>query len=573
MQDEINSIYLPNGGIAVKAIYNEQMLDEYNGNPLIEALTPILSKEEVIDELSIYPYFAEKERELDAKYRLHCVQRLFQYFEPLNKHIEIEQRFSRVIRQGYLARNPLAPEYSENLQNGYKAIKLGQYNLNSNNVYRTTASGFTIIGISGIGKTTTVGRILSMYPQIIVHSKYKEQHLNLYQISWLKLDCPFDGSIKGLCINFFNTVDRLLGTNYYNKFGSGRNSVDTMMPRMSQIGSLHCIGVLIIDEIQHLSLAKSGGSDKMLNFFVTLVNTIGIPVILIGTTKALPILQGEFRQARRGSGQGDLVWDRMKNDTSWELLLTGMWELQWTKKYCDINKEMIEAIYYESQGIIDLAIKLFAMAQLKAIATGKEVINIDMVHQVANESLKLVKPMLDALRSGKLHEIANYQDIMPVDIEEFYKEQLSKVDFNKKINEIKERKKEKKQNTTENLSEEAIFKLVQLGLEVSEAKRYVQKVLKENINVVDETLIVKEAFKMYVNLEKKEEILDKSLKTKNTINNVNKKDLRSLVDEGKKQNQTAYEALNSAGYIKNVVAEFIERKTQIDDFFSNSVSG
>ncbi|WP_253199331.1 AAA family ATPase [Clostridium tagluense] len=573
MQDEINSIYLPNGGIAVKAIYNEQMLDEYNGNPLIEALTPILSKEEVIDELSIYPYFEEKERDLDAKYRLHCVQRLFQYFEPLNKHIEIEQRFSRVIRQGYLARNPLAPEYSENLQNGYKAIKLGQYTLNSNSEFRTTASGFTIIGISGIGKTTTVGRILSMYPQIIVHSKFKGQHLNLYQISWLKLDCPFDGSIKGLCINFFNSVDRLLGTNYYNKFGTGRNSVDTMMPRMSQIASLHCIGVLIIDEIQHLSLAKSGGSDKMLNFFVTLVNTIGIPVILIGTTKALPILQGEFRQARRGSGQGDLVWDRMRNDMSWELLLTGMWELQWTRKHCDLDKEIIDAIYYESQGIIDLAIKVFAMAQLKAIATGKELISIDMIHQVANESLKLVKPMLDALRSGKLHEIAKYQDIMPVDIEGFYQEQLSKVDFNKKINEIKERKKDKKQNTTENLAEEAIFKLVQLGIEVSEAKGYVEKVIKDNSNMVDETLIVKEAFKIYIKLENKKATLDKASKIKNTINNMNKKDLRYLVGEGKKQNQIAYEALNSAGYIKNVVEEFIERKTKIDDFFSDSVSG
>ncbi|MCB2291587.1 ATP-binding protein [Clostridium sp. CS001] len=573
MQDEINSIYLPNGGIAVKAIYNEQMLDEYNGNPLIEALIPILSKEEVIDELSIYPYFEEKERELDAKYRLHCVQRLFQYFEPLNKHIEIEQRFSRVIRQGYLARNPLAPEYSENLQNGYKAIKSGQYNLNSNNIYRTTAAGFTIIGISGIGKTTTVGRILSMYPQIIVHSKFKEQHLNLYQISWLKLDCPFDGSIKGLCINFFNSVDRLLGTNYYNKFGTGRNSVDTMMPRMSQIASLHCIGVLIIDEIQHLSLAKSGGSDKMLNFFVTLVNTIGIPVILIGTTKALPILQGEFRQARRGSGQGDLVWDRMKNDMSWELLLTGMWELQWTRKHCDLDKEIIDAIYYESQGIIDLAIKVFAMAQLKAIATGKELINIDMIHQVANESLKLVKPMLDALRSGKLHEIDKYKDILPVDIEEFYQEQLSKVDFNKKINEIKERKKDKKQNTTGNLAEEATFKLVQLGIEVSEAKKYVEIVIKDNSNIVDETLIVKEAFKIYVKLENKKATLDKTSKIKNTINNINKKDLRYLVGEGKKQNQIAYVALNSAGYIKDVVEEFIERKTKIDDFFSDSVSG
>ena len=51
---------------------------------------------------------------------------------------------------------------------------------------------------------------------------------------------------------------------------------------MSQIANVHAIGVLIIDEIQHLSMSKSGGVEKMLNFFVTLVNVIGLPVVMIG---------------------------------------------------------------------------------------------------------------------------------------------------------------------------------------------------------------------------------------------------------------------------------------------------
>ena len=36
----------------------------------------------------------------------------------------------------------------------------------------------------------------------------------------MKLDCPFDGSLKGLCMSFFSELDRLLGSNYLNKFGS-----------------------------------------------------------------------------------------------------------------------------------------------------------------------------------------------------------------------------------------------------------------------------------------------------------------------------------------------------------------
>ena len=81
---------------------------------------------------------------------------------------------------------------------------------------------------------------------------------------------------------------------------------------MSQVARHTGLGMLVIDEIQHLKQAKSGGSEKMLNFFVTLVNTIGVPVVLIGTTKAMSVLQSEFSQARRGSGQGDMVWETEK---------------------------------------------------------------------------------------------------------------------------------------------------------------------------------------------------------------------------------------------------------------------
>lgn len=47
---------------------------------------------------------------------------------------------------------------------------------------------------------------------------------------------------------------------------------------MSQLANAHALGLLAIDEIQHLSRSKSGGSQEMLNFFVTMVNTIGVPL-------------------------------------------------------------------------------------------------------------------------------------------------------------------------------------------------------------------------------------------------------------------------------------------------------
>lgn len=411
-----------NGSVAAE--YIPQVVEDYKGNPFIEALPPIMSTAAAMEALAMRPPYNEGERELDAHYRCHSIQRLFRYFQPLDTHIDIEGRFSRCIRQGYVPRNPVGSQYARQLQQGGDAIQARSLEASDFRSIRSTACGFTVIGMSGVGKSTGVERVLSQYPQCITHTRYQKQPLYVKQVVWLKLDCPFDGSIKGLCISFFNEIDRILNSEYSRKFSAGKHTVDMMLPRMAQIASTHGVGLLVIDEIQHLSQAKSGGSEKMLNFFVTLVNTIGIPVVLIGTTKAMPILQSEFRQARRGSGQGDLLWDRMKNDTAWEIMLRTMWKYQWTKKKFPLSAEMQEAMYDESQGIIDIAVKLYAMAQITAIAQGKETVTPALIRKVAAGQLRLVRPMLAALRSGDIKKIAQYEDIRPIDVEDYIAAQV-----------------------------------------------------------------------------------------------------------------------------------------------------
>jgi len=101
---------------------------------------------------------------------------------------------------------------------------------------------------------------------------------------------------------------------------------------MATVAANHYIGVLVIDEIQRLSLAKSGGADLLLNFFVQLVNDMGVPVVLVGTYGALAVLSGQFSVLRRGTGQGDLIWDRMQKDGQWELFVKSLFRAQYTRK-------------------------------------------------------------------------------------------------------------------------------------------------------------------------------------------------------------------------------------------------
>jgi len=404
----------------MKAIYQHCGLPEYDNNPLIAALPKLLSSEEAAQTLARKIEYSTTVRNLPAHIRQHALLPILQFFQPLSHHLDLEGKIARMIRFGYAGRNPLQPGYFRN--NGIKAATIGaQVN------HPATCTNTTILGTSGTGKTTGVNRILELYPQVIEHSEFQGSPFPHTQLVWLKLECPFDGSIKAICRKFFESVDRILGTNYYILYGIKNATSDEMLPKMALVAGLHSLGTLVIDEIQHLSTAKSGGASKMLNFFVELANTMDMPVLLIGTTKAISIISQEFRSARRGSGQGEMVWRPMKQDAEWQLFLEALWEYQYTKHPCPLTEELAQALYDECQGIMDFAVKLYMLAQIRAITTGYEKITPTIIRSVARDSLQTAQPFLQALRSGDYSRLPNFEDIVqPLDYAKLAEEQAKK---------------------------------------------------------------------------------------------------------------------------------------------------
>ena len=408
------------------AVYRDQPVPLYRGNPLIEALPPIWMMQETTRLLGYYPEYDEQQRGLPPEVRLHLILNAVQFFEPLPIHLDLEQRFSRMIRMGYQARNPIQRGFWHDMHQRVQSLGVPNAALSnpgsngSPTRQRSTAMGFTMLGLSGVGKSTAVEAILSLYPQVIYHRQYREQDFSWAQLTWLKLDCPFDGSIKGLCLNFFQAVDNRMGTNYYGNYAHrGRVTTDVLIQYVARVGSIHGLGVLVIDEIQNLSEAKSGGASKMLNFLVELVNTIGVPVVLIGTYKALPLLRGEFRQARRGSGQGDLIWDRMAEDDIWQLFVESLWRYQYVRQATQLTAELSHVLYDVSQGITDFAVKAYLLAQVRAITSEKEAITESVIRSVATDSFRLANPVLDQLRKGDRQALTSLasRDVCPVDLQ------------------------------------------------------------------------------------------------------------------------------------------------------------
>lgn len=218
------------------------------------------------------------------------------------------------------------------------------------------------------------------------------------------------------------------------------------MPNMARLASIHGAGVLVIDDIQFLSQLKSGGSSRMLNFFTYLASTIGVPVLLIATYKAKRVLTGEFSVVRRGTGQGDLVWDKMEegewqersaegheesdaqsaekvaHPSVWQVFLESLWPYQYTKTPCPLTKELSHVLYEETQGITDFAVKVYMLAQIRAITadeTGEERLTEEIIRSVAQDSLKTAQRVLNALRPGDMEGLETIEDVHPIDIEPF----------------------------------------------------------------------------------------------------------------------------------------------------------
>lgn len=290
---------------------------------------------------------------------------------------------------------------------GYKPPVINDFNVD----------GFSIIGISGIGKTYTAKRILRKCFNQLVH------RTNTIQISYLITNCVNIGSLKELLVKFLSEVDRLIGTSYVRDYVNSKNSTEKLEAIVANIGVRHFIGIWIIDEIHHLKNVPFRSAEQIINFLKNVSSVIGMPIVFIGTPEVKSILGGNFQIARRAEGNGSIFWERYswkirdaagneqkEKDEEWKALITSLWKRQVLKKSGKLTDEIIGAYFKRSQGIMKRLLAIHIRAQVMAMDSGDERITPELIYETA-KYFQLTDNMINALDSGKEELISEYADL------------------------------------------------------------------------------------------------------------------------------------------------------------------
>lgn len=338
-------------------------------------LPEMKSGNELISALSIIPEYDKTICQQNQAVRLMALSDLYQIYVPSQMSIEIYNKlYLALLRSMQKKGSQMA--IKQRYEN-YKAIQQQSYS-----GILGGSDSFTIIGTSGIGKSSAISRAISL----ITENRIIETDKPYTKIiPCLIVQCPFDSSVKGLLLEILRKVDEELGTDHYiHAIKSRASTTDMLIGAVSSI-ALNNIGMLVVDEIQNVVNSKNGKS--LIGALTQLINNSGISICMVGTPESTVFFEQAMQLARRSVG---LQYTTMNYDDYFQSFCKIIFKYQFLKNRTEITAAITQWLYEHSAGIISVVVSLIHDAQEIAILTGKEVLNLDTLNEAYQQRLSLL---------------------------------------------------------------------------------------------------------------------------------------------------------------------------------------
>lgn len=336
----------------------------------IEFMPKMLVGNELKEALSVLPHYAVAVRKGTVADRLIELNRLYDVYCPSPMSEEIYCKL-------YLA-------LLRSLQKKQTKIATMQGNINRQGISKGIIGGsdsFTILGMSGIGKSSAISRAISLIaPKPIIYTQ--EPYARIAPI--ITVQTPYDCSVKGLLLEILREVDKTLDTNYHTNAIKARATTDALIGSVANV-CLNSVGLLIIDEFQNIC-SKNGAN--LMGTLLNLINSSGISVAMVGTleTKAF-FSNASFQLSRRSLG---LEYGTLCLDDCFCRLCRILTSYLYVKNDFILTDEIVQWLYSHSNGVTSVVVSLIKDAQEVAILDGTETLSISSLNKAYNQRLALL---------------------------------------------------------------------------------------------------------------------------------------------------------------------------------------
>lgn len=407
----------------------------YADNILIDGLGPIISRADRQRQLMTIPTLPKEAIAAPRHVRLHALARLRDLHIVRREDLRVADSIDVAIRDSYRYRDPRSAG-TWGLVSGEPLVV---------NAPRAPAQAVVVGGHSGTGKTDTVLRILRGYPsQVIHHASFPRLEGEHFQIVWQCVDVPANGKSESLADALMQAWDETMSQfacghepRFWRTQESGRRSGARMLEEWRQVATSHFLGTLVLDEVQNLfklpalksrsrsrrsapqepdTLELSIVEDQVLRWLLTLMNTWGIALVLIGTPDGVQALMRRLATAQRAVTGGYhcmRVFDGMADEEYSELFLTALDRFQAVSTPIRMTPQLGELLIELTAGIPRLLVALWLAAHRMAYEHKADTLTEADIRKAAGTYLAPVMPAVAALRSKDARQTRQYEDLLP----------------------------------------------------------------------------------------------------------------------------------------------------------------
>lgn len=346
---------------------------------MVKCMPQMLSGQELMEQMAEYPVYPADIRERGSAERLVALTDIYDLYIPSQMSVEIYHK----LYMGIL----------RSLQKKESVQAVCQQYENRKGIRGKRCQGiiggadsFTILGQSGIGKSSAVFRAIGL----ITEKEVLEMERPYCRIApCIVVQCPFDSSVKGLLLEILRRVDEVLDSHYYTQAVRARATTDMLIGSVSQVALNH-IGLLVVDEIQNVANSRNGKS--LVGMLTQFINNSGISICMVGTPESIPFFEQALQLARRSLG---LQYGTMEFGEGFCEICRRIFTYQYTKEGMELTETVLEWLYEHCGGNLSILVSIFHDAQETAILEGRDILDMEALERAYKTRMAMLHEYLE----------------------------------------------------------------------------------------------------------------------------------------------------------------------------------